>query len=221
MSNQRKTHHIFDVLGPIMIGPSSSHTAGACRLALLAKTIYQAPFHKVLCELHGSFAHTYQGHGSDRALAGGLLGFQPDDARLREALTLAEAQGIEIVFEQADLGPVHPNTIRFTFFGEDEPFTVTGSSVGGGAIVIININGTEVTFTGENPTLILRYEDRFAMIHEVTGVVRLHRLNIAALRVTRDGTVATMIIELDEPFDPELPDDLNRLPGILFFKALN
>lgn len=221
MQTQRKTYHISDILGPIMIGPSSSHTAGACRLARLAKDIYHDAFHKVVCELHGSFAHTYQGHGTDRALAGGLLGYYPDEVRLRNALTLAEHVGIEVLFEPEDLGPVHPNTIRFTFYGAQDPFTVTGSSVGGGAIIIININGTDVTFTGEKPTLILRYEDRFAMIHEVTDVIRRYHLNIATLRVTREDTVATMIVELDAPFSPNLSAELAGLPGIQFFKGLS
>lgn len=215
---------MLDILGPIMIGPSSSHTAGACRLAYLAKTIYAKPFEKVVCELHGSFAETYAGHGTDRALAGGLLGFLPDDERIKDALSLAQEQDLTILFAPTDLGPVHPNTVRFHFFetaNSEHTFTVMGSSIGGAAIKITNIDGTDVDFSGEKPTLIIRYMDRFGVIHEVTRIFREHQINIATMSVSREHHIATMVMELDSPFPHKLEETLHAIPDVFFIKGLN
>lgn len=221
MSSRPTKLHLTDILGPIMVGPSSSHTAGACRLAGLALKIYEDKPRKVVCRLHGSFAATYQGHGSDRALAGGLLGFSPDDPRLRDALDLAPTQGLDISFQPIDLGPVHPNTIRFDFIDEDQTFTVTGSSLGGAAVEIIDINGTEVAFNGDYPTLIIGYPDRLGMVRDISKILASHELNIAKLGVTRRDKFAAMVIELDKAFSPEALADLRTIPGIATFKALD
>lgn len=220
MTTRPKNLHLTDVLGPIMVGPSSSHTAGACRLAHLARRIYAAPPKKVICHLHGSFAATYRGHGSDRAIAGGLIGMAPADPRLRDALDIARDQGLDLSFAPIDLGPVHPNTIRFEFIDDGQSFSVTGSSVGGAAVEIIDINGVAVSFNGDTPTLLLSYPDRLGMVRDISKILAAHELNIAQLRVTRQDQTATMVIELDRPYSPEILRALQGVPGIDTFKAL-
>lgn len=217
-----KHYEMFDILGPIMVGPSSSHTAGACRLANMARRIYGKDLTAVTCELHGSFAHTYQGHGSDRAIAGGLLGYAPDDERLVKALDLIAQAGIALVFQPADLGNVHPNTIRFRFHRDQAPdFTVTGSSIGGGNIRITDIDETATDFTGEYPTLILRYPDSPGMVYYASSICRENNLNIAHMHVSRLDQTATMIIELDEPFTPAVTEAFSQLPNLDFFIAIS
>ena len=133
---------IFDVLGPIMIGPSSSHTAGAARLGKIARTIVNKPIKNVTFLLHGSFKETYKGHGTDRALVAGILGMMPDDSRLRDSLSLAEKEGLGVNFLPADLGQVHPNTVKFLITDcDDINWEVLGSSIGGGLVEIYEING--------------------------------------------------------------------------------
>lgn len=213
-------YHLFDIIGPVMIGPSSSHTAGACRLARTACTIYGHKPRSVIFELHGSFAHTYQGHGSDRALAGGILGYTEEDERLIESLNKAKETGLSLTFRPIDLGPVHPNTIRFRFDGDENGFTVTGFSIGGGAIEITEINGIPCRFSGTCPTLILRYPDSPGMVYQASRITHDNGLNIATMSVSREDGTATMIIELDEPLTTSVIEAFQALPQLLFFKAL-
>ncbi len=216
------SYSIFDILGPVMIGPSSSHTAGACRLALTARKIVDFPVKEVIFQLHGSFAHTYTGHGTDRALAGGILGYEPDDERLIYAIDKAREQGINLTYEPIDLGNVHPNSIRFCFMSShNQKFYVTGASIGGGAIRITNIDGTETNFTGNFPTLILRYPDYSGMISNASSILTAHQINIATMQVNRVENIATMIIELDDPFNKEVVKAFQKLPKIEFFKAID
>lgn len=216
------SYTIFDILGPVMVGPSSSHTAGACRLALTARKIVDFTIKEVIFQLHGSFAHTYTGHGTDRALAGGILGYEPDDERLIHAIDEAAKQGIKLSYEPIDLGNVHPNSIRFCFISDSgEKFHVTGASIGGAAIRITNIDGTETDFTGNFPTLILRYPDYSGMISNASSILTTHHINIATMQVNRVENIATMIIELDEPFTDEVIEAFKRLPKIDFFKAID
>lgn len=213
-------YSLFDIIGPVMIGPSSSHTAGACRLARTARRIYGKTPRRVRSLLHGSFAHTYQGHGSDRAIAGGLLGFSEEDERLVQALDLAPAAGLDLSFEAVDLGPVHPNSIRFIFEDEGEAFSVTGASIGGGAIEITEINGIPVRFSGALPTLVLRYPDSPGMVLRAGQIAKDHGVNIATMSVTREEGIATMILELDEPLTAPLIEAFRSIPSLRFFKAL-
>ena len=201
----KKVNSIFEVLGPIMIGPSSSHTAGAARLARIAKDICEGDIKRVKFYLHGSFSKTYKGHGTDRALIAGILGLMPDDERLRDSLKLANEAGLKYEFIMADLGMVHPNTVKFVMETTDGDITeVTGSSVGGGAVLITNINGFEVQFTGEYCTIITRHLDRRGIISEVSGILAHNRINIGNMNVYRNpgSEIASMIIEIDsEPAD--------------------
>lgn len=197
----------FDIIGPIMVGPSSSHTAGAVRLGLVGRAVLgQQPQH-ALIELHGSFAHTGQGHGTDRALVAGLLGFNTDDNQIRHSFALAGAAGMEFQFEETDLGDdAHPNSVRLTLTAGDEKIQLTGASVGGGMIQITSVQGYPVQFGGEYETLLVIADDRPGTINAVTQWLMAKELNIAFFRVERQQRRgrAIMIIEIDE----KIPDDL-------------
>lgn len=202
-----KKYGVFDVLGPIMIGPSSSHTAGAARLAKIAGTIAGDGIKKVQFLLHGSFGKTYKGHGTDRALVAGILGMEPSDSRLRDSFSLAKELGIEVSFTEKSLGDVHPNTVKFIITKEDgHCVTVMGSSIGGGSIEIIEVDEDKVKFTGDYPTLIISHKDVPGQVSKVTGLLYQHNINIAFMRVFRShrGETATMVFETDN----KIPNDI-------------
>ncbi|MDX1661437.1 MAG: L-serine ammonia-lyase, iron-sulfur-dependent subunit beta [Gemmatimonadota bacterium] len=191
---------VFDVIGPRMVGPSSSHTAGALRLGLLARAALGTDPVRARVGLHGSFATTYRGHGTDRAVAAGLLGMAPDDPRIPRSLQVAREEGLEIAFEAVDLGPdAHPNTLAFELDGGGRSATLTGSSVGGGAVKVTEVNGREVEITGEFDTLMVVAKDVPGTTAEVTRLLAEEGVNIAFLEVTRRkrGGEATMIVEAD------------------------
>lgn len=194
---------LLEVIGPVMVGPSSSHTAGACRLALLARRTLLTPPRKVTLSLHGSFARTAKGHGTDRALAGGLMGYAPDDARLPDALEQAEAAGLELDFTTKDLGDVHPNTVQFTLQTEDETVELLGSSLGGGLVRVVKVGGFETNFTGAYHTLLIRHTDQTGVIATVARVLADDGANIATLTCARStyrgrrGEAALMALELE------------------------
>lgn len=196
----KKVNSIFDVLGPIMIGPSSSHTAGAARLAKIASYIAGENIVSVKFYLHGSFKHTYKGHGTDRALLAGIMGLEPYDERLRNSFDLAQEKNLKYEFIPADLGLVHPNTVKFVIENSlGETTVVTGSSVGGGEVLITNINGYDVSVTGYYHTIILYYTDVKGVISNISGILAMDGINIATMNVSRKskGREATMIIEVD------------------------
>lgn len=196
----KKVNSIFDVLGPIMIGPSSSHTAGAARLAKIASYIAGEKIVNVKFYLHGSFKDTYKGHGTDRALLAGIMGLEPYDENIRNSFILAEKQGLKYDFIPSDLGMVHPNTVKFEIIGKSGNMTyITGSSIGGGAVLITNINGYDVNVTGDYDTIIVNYPDCKGIISKVSGILSNDGINIAAMNVSRKskGKQATMIIEID------------------------
>ena len=197
---------IFDILGPIMIGPSSSHTAGAARLGKIARSIAGGDIAEVTFLLHGSFAKTYKGHGTDRALVAGILGMEPSDERLRNSMDIAREKGIKFLFKEADLGDVHPNTVKFIMRTLDDKYCeVMGSSIGGGNIKICEVNDNEVDFTGMYETLIVSHKDAPGVIHNVTHILYSENINVAFMRVFRDGKgqEATMIFEMDNKVSEE------------------
>ncbi|MRR31125.1 L-serine ammonia-lyase, iron-sulfur-dependent, subunit beta, partial [bacterium] len=152
---------IFDIIGPIMVGPSSSHTAGAVRLGQVARSIFGEQPSSVVVELHGSFVETGRGHGTDRALVAGLLEMEPADERIPNSLQLAQHAGIQITFKDADLGEAeHPNTVRFSLAANGREMQITGSSVGGGMIAITHLDGFHVNLTAEFETLLIVGDDR-------------------------------------------------------------
>lgn len=201
-----------------MIGPSSSHTAGAARIGLVSKIIYAKPIRHVRFYLHGSFATTYSGHGSDKALVAGIIGFLPDDDRIRDAFQIAQSNHIHYEFIPEDLGYYHPNTVKVVFVNEkeEEEFFVIASSIGGGNIEVKNINGMPVNFTGEYPTIIAEYVDRNGMIADISIILTNSQINIASLHVTRKNGIAAMIMELDEEFNDQIIDQIKGIPEILY-----
>lgn len=198
---------VFDIIGPIMVGPSSSHTAGAVRLGQVSRAMLGVQPKTALIELHGSFAQTGKGHGTDRGLVAGLLGLAPDDPRLRHSRELAQAANMQVSFEMVDLGEdLHPNTARLTLSSDDRRIQVTGCSVGGGLVEITHVDGYEVSFGCEYDTLLVLADDRPGTVNAVTGWMLQHGINIAFLRVERDrrGGRAIMIIETDGPVDSHI-----------------
>jgi L-serine dehydratase len=201
MSHQRS---LFEVIGPVMIGPSSSHTAGAVRLGRLAAAVFGGTPSRARILLHGSFATTGHGHGTDLALVAGLLGMTPDDERIVTALALAAEGGLEITFEQADLGETHPNTARFLLSSADQAeMLVQGCSVGGGDVVLTRIDDFDVEVSGDLPVLVVEHTDRPGVIAGVSAVLAEEGVNIAGMRVSRErrGARALMVIETDQVVD--------------------
>jgi len=207
---------VLDIIGPVMIGPSSSHTAGAVRLGKVGRLVLGEEPKKAKIFLHGSFKETYRGHGTDRALVAGLLGFDTDDGRIRDSLEIAKAQGLDYEFLPIDLPEVHPNTVYLELTGETKKAELTGSSIGGGAVLITNINGYPVNITAKYPTLIVPHNDRPGAVAKVTSVLSWHGINIAQMSVARQkkGAEALMVIETDQPVDEETFREITRLPGI-------
>ena len=194
-------HGVFDIVGPVMIGPSSSHTAGAVRLGLMARKILGEEAAKAEINLHGSFAMTYRGHGTDKALIAGILGFSPEDERIREALEIAAQKGMSCSFQTVNIEDAHPNTAVIYLVGTSgRTARVRGASVGGGNIMITNIDGYNVELTGRYPALITIHHDCPGVITQVTKLLAEANVNIAFMRVSRQnrGETAMMIMELDE-----------------------
>ena len=196
---------ILDVTGPVMVGPSSSHTAGTARLGRVAREILDEDPTTVRFFLNPPLAATYRGHGSDFALVGGAIGLNVDDPRIPEALRIAEQIGVEVEFHDEDLGDVHPNTVRIEIEGKGRKAEIVGSSIGGGVIEVFKINGFQARFKGDSPTLLLFYRDRPGMISEVTKIIAGEAVNIASLSCSRKqrGKDAFMQIDVDSPISEE------------------
>lgn len=209
---------VFDIIGPVMIGPSSSHTAGAARLGLMAGKILGEKAVKAEILLHGSFAQTYRGHGTDKALLGGILGFAPEDMRLREALDIAAQQGLVYSFAPVDIPEAHPNTAIIKLTGESgRVIQVEGASVGGGNIRITRIGDFDVDLTGKYPALIIVHKDRPGVVNKVTTILARYKINIAYMRVSRKmrGQEAMMILETDDELSTEVVEDCSEIPRLL------
>lgn len=213
-----KKFSVFDILGPVMIGPSSSHTAGAARLGKVAKTICSDEIKSVKFLLHGSFAKTYKGHGTDKALVAGILGMEPSDKRLRQSMEMAEEAGLAIEFIETDLGDaMHPNTVKFLMETKTgNVCDVMGSSIGGGNIVINQVNGENVNFTGQYPTLIVPHKDVPGSISKITTILYKQNINVASLKVfrTEKGKSATMIFEVDNNIPNELLEEIRLVEAV-------
>jgi L-serine dehydratase len=208
---------LLDIIGPVMVGPSSSHTAGACRLGLLARNLVGGTPERARIELHGSFARTGEGHGTDKAIAGGLMGFRPDDERLRDALEIAEREGLDYTFEKASLGDeAHPNTTRITLERGDRHAVMTGASLGAGRILVTEINGYKVEVTGSYHTIVLIAEDVKGSVAAIATILAEHEINIANLRLTRKerGGDAFMVIEVDDVPGEGVRDEIRTLPWV-------
>lgn len=213
MARQRS---VFDIIGPVMIGPSSSHTAGAVRLGELARAVFGGTPTSAHVLLHGSFAFTGPGHGTDLALIAGLLGMAPDDERIPRSFALAEAAGMHIDFAEEDLGDAHPNTAVFILADADgRQMRVRGSSLGGGDVVVTEIDSYDVEMTGELPLLVVGHIDRPGVIAAVTRVLADSDVNVASMRVSRErkGAGALMLIETDHTISAETAALIAEQPG--------
>ena len=211
-----KSVGVFDILGPIMVGPSSSHTAGAARLGKIARAVAGGDIKKVIFLLHGSFAKTYKGHGTDRALVAGILGMEPSDLRLRDSLEIARELGLKIGFKEADLGDVHPNTVEFIIRGKEGNYGLIGSSIGGGSIEVTSVNGNAVNFTGAYPTVIVSNRDVPGVLSKVASILYDNDINIAFMKVFRNqkGKNATMVFEVDHEITAEIIGNIKAIEGI-------
>ena len=215
---------LLDIIGPVMVGPSSSHTAGACRLGLLARGLVGGTPQKAVMELHGSFARTGEGHGTDKALVAGLMGFRPDDERIRTALQIAEQEGLDYRFEKISLeDSAHPNTVRMTLERADIKSTLRGSSLGAGRVLVTEIDGYPVEVHGNFHTLALVAEDRKGSIARITGILAEHNINIATLKLTRKqkGGDAFMVIECDEPPGERVKEEIRALDWVRWARRLD
>ena len=212
-----KNYSVFDILGPIMIGPSSSHTAGAARLAKVASLIAGKDIESVQFVLHGSFAKTYKGHGSDKALVAGILGMDPWDDNLKDSLAIAEKLGLVFEFVEGNLGDVHPNTVKFIITKQDKRrVEIVGSSIGGGNIIIFEVDGESVEFTGKYPTIIINHRDIPGMISKVSTILYDENINIALMKVYRNskGLKAAMVFETDSIVPEEVINKIKILGDI-------
>lgn len=209
---------VFEVIGPNMIGPSSSHTAGAASIARLAWKMMNEKIVKVHFTLYGSFAVTYKGHGTDRALLGGIMGFETDDVRIRNSFEIAEKEGIDFSFSTNTVETeVHPNTVEIELIGESgRTLVVRGVSLGGGKVELTRINGVKVRFTGEYHALIVVHRDHPGVISKITSVFGKLHVNIAYLRVYREskGGNAYMIIESDEEITSSAVEEIEKNPFV-------
>ena len=216
--------NLFDILGPVMVGPSSSHTAGAVRIGYIGAVLLQEkPIHAKIT-LHGSFATTGKGHGTDRALIAGLLGMHPDDMRIPESFQIAEEKGLSFEFLSGVIKDAHPNTALMELTGENgRTLSVQASSIGGGRILVNKLDGIEVNFSAEKPTLIVHNQDQPGHVAEVTNRLSRCCVNIAAMQLYRDhrGGYAVMVIETDQPIPLDSIQWLEHLPGILKVTYVN
>ena len=210
-------HGVFDIIGPIMIGPSSSHTAGAVRLGLMARKVLGEPVTRAGIMLSGSFAQTYRGHGTDKALIAGVLGMKPDDERIRYSLSIAKEQGLEFAFQKADIPGAHPNTAELHLTGLHQNIAVVrGASVGGGNILITKINDYYVELAGRYPAVVTIQRDQPGVIMNITSILGMGGLNIAFMYVARKnrGEEAMTILELDEEPLPSVIEAIKGVDGI-------
>jgi L-serine dehydratase len=215
---------LFDILGPRMVGPSSSHTAGACRLGYVVQAVLGGMPERAHVGLHGSFAMTGVGHGTRTAITGGLLGHRPDDERLREAEAEATERGLEVHFETVDLGPeAHPNSAVFEVFRGDERITITGCSIGGGRIRIREIDGFAVDLSGSLPAIVVVADDVPGTVARISGLIAERGLNVATVRVDRTGRGerALMTIETDEDVPDEVLGELAKQPWIHWIRNVH
>ncbi len=216
--------NIFDILGPVMVGPSSSHTAGAARIGLIARQLFGRQPEKATVYLHGSFAATGKGHGTDKALIGGLLGMKPDDMRIPDSFNVAKDEGMEFVIENKDFKEAHPNTARIYMEAEGIPsMWVQAYSIGGGRIRVCKLDGIDVNFSGESNTLIIRNVDEPGRVKDVSVALSDAQINIATMQLFRDkkGGIAVMVVEIDEVIPQEVIDNLVGKPGIIRVKFLS
>ncbi|MFP7296115.1 L-serine ammonia-lyase, iron-sulfur-dependent subunit beta [Neobacillus niacini] len=211
-----KYRSAFEIIGPVMIGPSSSHTAGAARIGRVARTLFGKQPKRAIISLYGSFAKTYKGHGTDCALVGGLLDFDTFDERIPSALELAENAGIQVVFLPENAVTEHPNTVKINLYDEEDELEVVGISIGGGTIEITELNSFKLKLSGEHPAILVVHNDRYGMISSVTSILTDYEINIGHMEVSRKekGDIALMVIETDQNISDTVICELKKLSDV-------
>ena len=215
---------IFDVIGHIMVGPSSSHTAGACQIAYVARILFGKRPSTVKIGLHGSFAETYKGHGTDKAIVGGLLGFNPEDNRIKSAFEIAKNENLDYGFEFIDLGSeYHPNSVILEMRDGKDKMTVIGSSIGGGNIIIKEVDGLEAGFGGEPNTLVVLNQDKIGALVNIANTLKNYGLNIGSMKVSRNlkKKIALTWLEADSSIPENLVEALQKYPEIIWVRIIN
>lgn len=215
---------IFDILGPVMVGPSSSHTAGAVRIGLISRQLLGKRPDKAEIYLHGSFAATGEGHGTDRAIVAGLLGMQADDMRIPSSYEIARQEGMEFQMKKKNIKGAHPNTVRMILEAEGvDKLVIQACSIGGGRIRVTKLGDTDVNFSAESNTLIVRNVDQPGHVAQMADILSKKEINIATMQLFRDkrGGSAVMVIETDQPVPKDAVHRLENLKGILRVISLN
>ena len=216
--------NIFDIMGPIMVGPSSSHTAGAVRMGLVGRRLLGFQPAKANIALHGSFAASGAGHGTDKAIVAGLLAMKPDDPDIPRSFQLARQARMEVHIQSIDLRNAHPNTAVMTLVGErGRTVVVNASSLGGGRIRVNSIDGMAASFSVDMPTLIIRNQDKPGIVSEVSYCLARRAVNIAAMQLYRDRRdgLSVMVLECDQPIAPEIIEEIQLLGGVVRCIYLN
>ncbi|RFU70965.1 L-serine ammonia-lyase, iron-sulfur-dependent, subunit beta [Peribacillus saganii] len=211
-----KYRSAFDIIGPIMIGPSSSHTAGAARIGRMARTLFGRQPKKAVISLYGSFAKTFKGHGTDVAIVGGILDFDTFDLRIPNSLQLAKEAGIEVIFQIEDTVTDHPNTVKIRIEDDKKDLEVVGISIGGGTIEIVELNSFKLRLSGSNPAILVVHNDRAGLISAVTNILAQHEINIGHMEVSRKdkGQMALMAIEVDQRVEDIVIEELKALEHV-------
>jgi L-serine dehydratase len=207
-----------------MVGPSSSHTAGACRIGYVAQLLFGRTPKTVKIGFHGSFAETYLGHHTDIAIVAGLLGIHPEDERIANAFEIAKERGMNFTIETIDLGSeYHPNSALLELHDGNDTLTVLGNSIGGGNIIIKEINGLEADFNADFPTLVIMNQDKVGVLAKITDTISKYKQNIGSMKLARDikKKVALCWIEVDEFISPDLITAIAKIPEILWVRFIN
>lgn len=211
-----KYRSVFDIVGPTMIGPSSSHTAGAVRIGQLARHLFGRAPERADIHFFGSFAQTYKGHATDVAVVAGLLDIEADDPRIPKALQIAQDRGLALRFFAEQAIPRHPNTLSVVLEAEGQRFEAMGISLGGGLVQLCQVDGFQLQLSGESPALLIFHRDAYGTIAAVTQVLAHAQVNINHMEVSRSdrGKNALMVIETDERVDPLLVETISRQPNV-------
>jgi len=212
-----KFNSVFDIIGPTMVGPSSSHTAGAARIGLVARYLLNKEPAWAKIYFYESFAKTYKGHGTDFAIVGGLLGYDTNDERMRTSLETAKSREIDIQFFEEQTSVDHPNTARIKTGDGHSEIEVVGKSIGGGKIEVIELNGFALRLSGNHPALLIMHNDRHGAIASVTKILAKHELNIGHMEVNRKdvGKEALMVIEIDGNADQNLLQEISKADHVI------
>ena len=214
---------VFDIIGPVMIGPSSSHTAGAARIGRVARDLFGRQPKWAKIHLYGSFAETYRGHGTDVAIIGGLLDFDTDDERIKTAFEEAKQAGLTFEFIAEQAHKEHPNTARIVMGDDESELSVEGISIGGGKIEVSEVNGFKLRLTGGMPAIIVVHNDRTGCIANVANCLAMHDVNIGHMEVSRieRGLTALMVIEVDQNIEDRVIEQISYIPHIIKVSKIN